>query len=215
MSAAQILTTSTIAANAVDFSVAAGYSFAVLQNTSPVTIYFSYLPLTLATGDTAGLGRSGSLPPGSDQVFPISNGTGRITLVGGTGLQTATLGLGTGDWTTYLTTPPLISPVTQPVTGWIGAAISAPSQGSNVIVTATTGFSIVVFNYTLLAAADQTVAWYADTSPLTGAMPMFQGAGASPTSLTGLFTTGPGQALNIVLGNAGARVAGHLTYALR
>lgn len=95
------------------------------------------------------------------------------------------------------------------------APIEASAAESNVIVAAVAGHKIRVLHFSFVVVAAVTATWEdSDGTNLTGGLPCFVNGGmADQAGGLGLFETGAGKGLNLLLSDAVA-VGGALTYIL-
>jgi hypothetical protein len=96
------------------------------------------------------------------------------------------------------------------------AVVSAASSGANVVIAAVTGKRIKVIAYVLKTKAAVDVKWQSAATDVTGLMGLNStdsGIVVPPSELSGWWTGGVGEALNLNLSGAVA-VGGHVTYVL-
>jgi len=101
------------------------------------------------------------------------------------------------------------------------AVINAVGDGATdqTVVSAVTGMSIEVLQYTYTASADATVTWKSNTTAISGPMPILASGGianaACPAVYGGqihpLFKTAIGEALKVAI-SATSTLGGHLVY---
>jgi hypothetical protein len=87
----------------------------------------------------------------------------------------------------------------------------AVSSGTTTLVSAVTGYSIEVDNYTFVASGAGSVKFLSGSTDLTGSMPIAGSGGISANSDSATFRTASGEALVINTTNS---VSGHLSYRL-
>ena len=92
----------------------------------------------------------------------------------------------------------------------IGVGTNGGENATGVVVSAITGRSIEVVDYTVVSEKSSTVQFLTDTTPLTSGMPFAANGGASVSSDEGVMVTDNGEALQI--STTSGVLGGHLSY---